>query len=141
MARGAKEKLNKSDIPKCAQLKQSGLNDKDIAAYIGVCPQTFSTWVNHPNSENQRELSEALKKAEAQAKAAALSKIQKAGMEGGSWQALAWWLERKFPHEFAKPEVQLQREQMQQSTEQMLESFENVIVKIKEAADGDRADS
>lgn len=141
MARGAKEKLKKEDIPECVKLKRAGVNDKDIAAYIGVTPSTFCHWVNQPKSELQKQLSQALKKAEAQAKAAALSKIQKAGMEGGSWQALAWWLERKFPHEFAKPEVQLQREQMQQSTEQMLESFENVLVKIRETANEDRADS
>lgn len=137
----AKEKLTKEDIPKCAQLKQSGLNNKDIAAYLGVRADTFSTWINHPKTENQAKLSKALKKAEAQAKAAALSKIQKAGMEGGSWQALAWWLERKFPHEFAKPEVQLQREMMEKSTEQLLDTFSDVIVKIRETADEDRADS
>lgn len=137
----AKFKLKKSDIPECAKLKRTGINDKDIAAYIGVRPETFSRWINEPKTELQSQLRQALKKAEAEAKAAALSKIQKAGMEGGSWQALAWWLERKFPHEFAKPEVQLQREQMQQSTEQILETFENVIVKIKETADADRADT
>lgn len=136
----AKEKLHKEDIKECVKLKRSGLNDKDIAAYIGVTPSTFSIWRNNPKTENQTKLSKALEKAEAEAKALALSKIQSAGMDG-SWQAFAWWLERKYPHEFAKPEVQLQREQMQQQTEQILSSFENVIVKIKETADADRADT
>lgn len=136
-----KEKLHQEDIQECVKLKRAGVNDKDIAAYIGVRADTFSTWINHPKTENQTKLAQALKKAESEAKAAALSKIQKAGFEGGSWQALAWWLERKFPHEFAKPEVQLQREMMQQNTEQVLKTFENVIVKIRETADGNRADS
>ena len=136
----AKEKLKAEDIKGCVKLKRSGLNDKDIAAYIGVTASTFSIWRNNPKTENQAKLSKALEKAEAEAKALALSKIQKAGTDG-SWQAFAWWLERKYPHEFAKPEVQLQREQMQQQTEQILSSFENVIVKIKETADADRADT
>lgn len=137
----AKEKLKKEDIHECAKLKRAGLNDKDIAAYIGVRPETFYRWKGNPKTELQRQLCHALKKAESEAKAAALSKIQKAGMEGGSWQALAWWLERKFPHEFAKPEVQLQREMMEKNTEQLLETFSNVIVKIRETADEDRADT
>lgn len=136
-----KEKLHQEDITECVKLKRAGVNDKDIANYIGVTPSTFSVWLNNPKTELQSKLSQALKKAEAEAKALALTKIQKAGFEGGSWQALAWWLERKFPHEFAKPEVQLQREMMQQNTEQVLKTFENVIVKIKETADGNRADS
>lgn len=141
MKRMGKEKLHQEDIPECVKLKRAGLNDKDIAEYIGVTPSTFSIWINNPKTENQSKLSKALKKAESEAKAAALSKIQKAGFENGSWQALAWWLERKFPHEFARPEVQLQREMMQQNTEQVLKTFENVIVKIRETADGHRADS
>lgn len=136
-----KEKLHQEDIQECVKLKRAGVNDKDIANYIGVAPETFYRWKANPKTELQRQLCQALKKAESEAKAAALSKIQKAGFDGGSWQALAWWLERKFPHEFAKPEVQLQREMMQQNTEQLLKTFENVIVKIRETADGHRADS
>ena len=108
----AKEKLHKDDIPVCVKMKKRGLNNKDIAAYLGVRRETFSQWVNHPRTENQTNLSNALKKAEADAKAAMLTAIQKAAMEPKTWQAAAWWLERKYPEEFARPEVQLQREAM-----------------------------
>lgn len=130
----SKEKLHKEDIPVCVKLKKRGLNDKDIAAYIGVSAKTFSLWRNHPATENQRKLSKAIKSAEADAKAAMLTAIQKAAMEPKTWQAAAWWLERKYPEEFARPEVQLQREAMRESTEQLVSGFESVVVKIKEAA-------
>lgn len=130
----SKEKLHKEDIPVCVKLKKRGLNDKDIASYIGVSAKTFSLWRNHPTTENQRKLSKALKSAEADAKAAMLTAIQKAAMEPKTWQAAAWWLERKYSEEFARPEVQLQREAMRESTEQLISGFESVVVKIKEAA-------
>lgn len=138
----AKEKLHKEDIPVCVKMKKRGLNDKDIAAYLGVRRETFSQWVNHPRTENQTNLSNALKKAEADAKAAMLTAIQKAAMEPKTWQAAAWWLERKYPEEFARPEVQLQREAVRESAEQLISGFESVVVKIKEAAyRGDSANS
>ena len=130
----SKEKLHKEDIPVCVKLKKRGLNDKDIAAYLGVSAKTFSLWRNHPATENQRNLSNALKSAEADAKAAMLTAIQKAAMEPKTWQAAAWWLERKYPEEFARPEVQLQREAMRESTDQLIKGFEGVVVKNKEAA-------
>ena len=132
----AKEKLHKDDIPVCVKMKKRGLNNKDIAAYLGVRRETFSQWVNHPRTENQTNLSNALKKAEADAKAAMLTAIQKAAMEPKTWQAAAWWLERKYPEEFARPEVQLQREAMRESTDQLIKGFEGVVVKIREAAYG-----
>lgn len=134
--------MHKEDIPVCVKLKKRGLNDKDIAAYLGVRRETFSQWVNHPRTENQTNLSNALKKAEADAKAAMLTAIQKASMEPKTWQAAAWWLERKYPEEFARPEVQLQREAMRESTDQLIKGFEGVVVKIREAAyGGDTANS
>lgn len=137
----AKEKLKQEYIQECVKLKRAGVNDKDIAAYIGVRPETFCRWLGNPKTELQHQLRQSLKKAESEAKAAALSKIQEAGMKKGNWQALAWWLERKFPREFARPEVQLQREMMEKNTEQLLETFSDVIVKIRETANEDRADS
>lgn len=136
-----KEKLHKEDIPECVKLKRAGINDKDIAAYIGVSPCTFSVWINNPKTENQSKLSKALKKAEAEAKALALSKIQEAGFKKNNWQALAWWLERKFPDEFGRPEAQFAREQMQKAREEQNAKFDDVIVKIRDAAYGHRADA
>lgn len=140
MARGAKPKLKKEDIPECAKLKRAGLNDKDIAAYIGVAPETFCRWMGNPKTELQNQLCQELKKAEAEAKTLALAKIQEAG-RGGSWQALAWWLERKYPDEFGRPEAQFMKRAAKEAQEAAEAKFDQVLVKIKETADGNRADS
>lgn len=130
----AKEKLHKDDIPVCVQMRSAGVLDKDIAAYIGVDPATFSVWVNHPKTENQHKLSKALKKAEANRKNNLLVKIHQAAQEPRHWQAAAWLLERQYPEEFARPEVRLQRDMMRENTEQLVQGFESVVVKIREAA-------
>lgn len=86
------------------KLKKAGASDKDIAAAVGVCPQTFCTWQTHPRGRLQRELSEALKKAEADYKTALLKVVAKAAVER-DWKAAAWILERKYPEEFAKKTI------------------------------------
>ncbi len=98
----SKEKLTAQGIEDAIRLTRMGLNDQDIAAYIGVAPQTYSTWHNHPKTKMQQELSEALKKAEVERKGALLSRVLKATDE--SWQAAAWILERRYPQEYAKPD-------------------------------------
>ena len=102
MAKTGKERLTKDGIADAVRLCRVGMMDKDIAAYLGVAPQTFSRWINHPSTENQRELCEALKKGEVERKAALVGRIMDAS--GDSWQAAAWLLERKYPQEFAKPQ-------------------------------------
>ena len=60
----AKEKCTKDVIRIAVKLKKHGALDKDIALACGVCPQTFSTWLHHPQTANQTEFSEAVKKCE-----------------------------------------------------------------------------
>lgn len=96
-----REKLNKEGVKEAVKLTKMGLLDKDIAAYFNVTPETFSRWVNHPRTDNQRQLCQALKKAEVERKGALLGRILKASDE--TWQAAAWLLERRYPAEFAKP--------------------------------------
>ena len=67
-----KPKLNKADIKTCVDLKRRGLTGKDIAAYLGVAPETFYRWCSTPKTDLQRQLSQALTKAESEAKAAML---------------------------------------------------------------------
>lgn len=51
----AKFKLTYQLVEKAVELKREGLNDCDIAAVIGVCKQTFSTWNNHPKTKVQMD--------------------------------------------------------------------------------------
>lgn len=97
----SREKLSKEGVWEAVKLTKMGLLDKDIAAYFNVTPETFSRWVNHPKTDNQRQLCQALKKAEVERKGALLGRILKASNE--TWQAAAWLLERRYPAEFAKP--------------------------------------
>lgn len=97
----SKEKLTKGGIAEAVRLTGLGLNDADIAAYLGVAPETLSRWRNHPRTENQRQLCQALKKADAERKGVLLDRIIKAS--DTTWQAAAWLLERRYPAEYAKP--------------------------------------
>ena len=99
----AKYKLTYQMVEQAVEMKKSGLNDCDIAAAIGVCKQTFSKWLNHPETKLQRELSERLKKAESDYKEVLLTTIRKAALEkNGNWTAAAWLLERKYPEEYSQ---------------------------------------
>lgn len=99
----AKFKLTYQLVEKAVELKRQGLNDCDIAAAIGVCKQTFSKWINHPETKVQRELAEQLKKAESDYKATLLNAIRDAALAKNSfWTAAAWLLERKYPDEYSQ---------------------------------------
>lgn len=99
----AKFKLTYQLVDKAVELKRQGLNDCDIAAAIGVCKQTFSKWINHPETKVQRELAEQLKKAESDYKATLLNAIRDAALAKNSfWTAAAWLLERKYPDEYSQ---------------------------------------
>lgn len=134
MGHMGKAKLHKEDIDKCVKLKSHGCSDTDIAAVIGVTKHTFSRWRNEPKTDLQRQLAQQLKKAEAESKDRLLQIILRSAMEDRTWQAAAWMLERKYPDEYARPEVQLQREAQRESTEQLLKGFEDVTISIREAA-------
>lgn len=94
-------KLTKEGIDQAVRFKRAGVLDKDIAAYIGVSAETFSRWINHPKSENQAQLAQAMKKEEASYKAALLTIIYNEAVNQ-TWQAAAWLLERKYPDEYAR---------------------------------------
>ena len=93
-------RLTREGIEAAVELCRHGMLDKDIAAYLGVAPQTYSTWINHPRTDNQRELAEALKRAEVERKRELVGRIEAASDK--SWQAAAWLLERKYPQEYAQ---------------------------------------
>lgn len=83
------------------ELRKAGVNDKDIAAALGVHEDTFGRWKNRPTTENQRRLSRALEKTEADYKANLLTLIYNNAVQR-DWKAAAWLLERKYPEEFSR---------------------------------------
>jgi len=78
----------------CNHLK-AGLNRTDACILVGIHYETFTEWMK------KAEFAEAIKKAETSVKARNIAIIQRAGEK--SWQASAWWLERKHKDEFAIP--------------------------------------
>lgn len=101
MAKSGKERLTAEGIQTALKLCRAGLPDYQIAAVLGVSRETYSRWVNHPKTDNQRQLSHALKKADAEREAALVSRIMRASDD--TWQAAAWLLERRYPERYAKP--------------------------------------
>ena len=77
---------------------RAGSSQRDSAVLAGISEDTFYTWI-----KEKPEFSEAIKKAEQECKARNIAIIQKAGEK--SWQAAAWYLERKYHNEFALKNV------------------------------------
>lgn len=101
MAGRGKEKLTKDGIQTALRLCRAGLPDCQIAAVLGVSKETYSRWINHPKTDNQNQLRQQLKKADAEREAALVTRIMRASDD--TWQAAAWLLERRYPDRYAKP--------------------------------------
>ena len=86
------------------QALQLGNYRKDAAQYAGVDPTTLHRWVARGRREPDSEygaLREAVLEAESKAKIAAMGCITRSARDG-DWRASAWYLERKYPHEFSE---------------------------------------
>lgn len=97
------EKCTQDAIKRAVQLKKGGAANRDIAAALCVSEGQFSRWVNNPKTNNQAQLAQELKKAEADYKNALLNIIAKASTDK-DWKAAAWLLERKYPSEYSRME-------------------------------------
>jgi transposase len=101
MARRAK--LTQEMVDQAIQLKADGLSNGDIICALGIHESTFYRWVGEPKNRLQRELSEGLKKEEAEFKHTLLTTIRAAALARNQyWTAAAWLLERKYPDEYGK---------------------------------------
>ena len=103
---GPRDKCTAEVVRKAVKLKKGGAPNKSIAMALNISESTFYRWTSTPKTKNQRELSEGLKKAEADYDNALLGIIAKAAQER-DWKAAAWLLERKHPEQYARPEVRL----------------------------------
>lgn len=119
-----KTSLTKQMILQTYDLLKEGHYNEDIAEYIGVHQATWYLWMNkgeelaemeddereqhiknlpklqQKNAQLYYEFHETVKKAQVEAKMTALRNIRKAGKK--SWQAEAWYLERKFRQQFGR---------------------------------------
>jgi transposase len=101
MARRAK--LTEEMVQQAIRLKADGLSNGDIICALGIHESTFYRWIGEPKNRLQRELSEGLKKEEAEFKHTLLTTIRAAALARNQyWTAAAWLLERKYPDEYGK---------------------------------------
>ncbi len=99
--------------PPAAQLKADlikklalGHTDKDACALVGVGVSTFYEWTNGSGEGKKRrepdlEFAEEVKKARISSKDLHLANIRRVAIKKGQWFASAWFLERRFPEEYA----------------------------------------
>lgn len=92
---GRKTKYTPETVAKIIESVSVGTPHRYAAAYAGISHETFYQWM-----EKKTEFSDAVKNAEARALTHRLARIVKASEE--TWQAAAWWAERKYPNEFGK---------------------------------------
>jgi len=89
----------KEDIVKALR---AGNSRRDSALYAGISEQTFYSWMSRGRDGEPLyiEFLEAVEKAEAQSVVRNVAIIQRAAEE--TWQAAAWWLERKRPDDWGR---------------------------------------
>lgn len=84
-------------IAECLRL---GMTIPQTCDACGVSQTQFRNWRKH-----YRDFQELVRRAEAEAVKLNLAVIQAAAASGRSWQAAAWFLERKHPEQWAKTET------------------------------------
>lgn len=101
--RGRKHKLTPELTKKIASIIAKGNTAKTACHLVGIGTTTYYRWLrtaDEPKARKEfREFKEAIEKAEAFAAAKRIEVITKA-MDAGTWQAAAWWLERRQPDEW-----------------------------------------
>lgn len=91
-------KLTPDVRDRVATMIRSGAYAEQAARAAGIAPSTYYSWLERGEGGERpfSEFSEAVKTAEAQAEQQRVEHIQDAA-DAGTWQAAAWWLERRFP--------------------------------------------
>tara|TARA_Y100000114_G_scaffold147662_1_gene159714 strand:+ start:1651 stop:2037 length:387 start_codon:yes stop_codon:yes gene_type:complete len=89
----------KEDVVKALR---AGNSRRDSALYAGISEQTFYSWMKRGRDGEPlyAEFLEAVEKAEAQSVVRNVAIIQRAAED--TWQAAAWWLERKRPDDWGR---------------------------------------
>lgn len=82
-------------LAKLVELISTGVSYQNAAIAVGIGKTTLARW-----KKEDQEFRAALKRAEAQAHARAVKCIS--DQWDKSWQSAAWWLERRYPHKYAK---------------------------------------
>lgn len=126
-------KLTDELTDEAIKLVRNGATNADVIAYIGVVESTFYNWLKNPKTKAQRKLSEGLKKAETERKLWHLQRIHNAA-QNGDWKASAWYLERRYPNEYART----QRIQGEINTIQKPDALTQAILETAKKMEGNK---
>jgi len=97
----ASAKYTPERVLKITQAIRVGATYRAAAQYAGISEALFYEWkIKHV------EFLEALNEAEGAATVGWLAKIEAAAKDG-TWQAAAWKLERRYPHEYGRQAVEV----------------------------------
>lgn len=86
-------KYTKETVKEICDNLKLGLTIKDVCEYVGINPDTFFDW-----QKNKPDFSDRIKRAQMECKRRCISIIHRASIN--SWQASAWWLERRHADEY-----------------------------------------
>lgn len=87
-------KYRKEFVSQILKHLSEGMTREDACILSGINKDTFYEWLH------KSEFSDAVLKAEISCKQRNIRRVQKASKV--HWSASAWWLERKYPEEFAE---------------------------------------
>ena len=88
-------KYNAKIVEEICKHLRMGMTQKDSCVLVGISGETFNQWKN-----NRPDFSDAVEKAQMDCKQRNIGIIQKAALT--TWQAAAWWMERKHKDEYAQ---------------------------------------
>lgn len=100
-----KTKLTKDLIEQAEKLIKLGNYNTTVTQYLGIHQSTWYKWMQdgeNAKSGLKKELFDRIKSAESHAEIRNVQLIQNAG--NNTWQAAAWYLERKFPDRWGNKE-------------------------------------
>jgi hypothetical protein len=92
--KGKPYKYNDEVVTRLTQALRAGNTRRASCAYAGISEDTFAIWLRDISA-----FSDAIKKAEGDAEVRNVAIIQRAA--DTTWQAAAWWLERKHKAEWS----------------------------------------
>lgn len=114
---------------------ERGASRTAAAAAAGVTDRAVRNWLTRGEAGDERwaEFARKVRKAEGAIEAEAVAMLRAHGEK--DWRALAWWLERRFPLQWA--EAKGQQAKLDQERESMLETLVRVLEKrgLGEAAE------
>lgn len=104
---GRKTKYSKELQDKLCEFVRNGITIKSMCKSVNIGERTYYDWMRD-NSQFSQSIKRAESERDTNIKSIAIHTIIQAMLDG-TWQAAAWWLERKFASEFKNVQEQVKK--------------------------------